>query len=121
MYNKTHIKNQEILEKLKNDGYCVSRIEKDKRLLYVAVEVDNRNIIIDYNTGFYEMGEIYGYTTENVNTVLYAYGFKQYRKEVIENYLLYVKPESDFWYIDKTTDKDALMHWLKENKLTIKT
>ena len=102
MYNKIYKKNQEILKKLKKDGYCVSAIEKDEKLLYVAVQVGDRTIIIDYDRSFYEMGEIYKVNTKEIYNsfypkdacaLSYAYGFKQYRKGIIEDYLSDVKPE----------------------------
>lgn len=136
MYNKIYKKNQEILEILKKDGYCVSAIEKDEKLLYVAVQVGDRTIIIDYDRSFYEMGEIYKVNTKEIYNsfypkdacaLSYAYGFKQYRKGIIEDYLSDVKPEDPSKYEieemmspDELGDKEALMRWLKENNLTIK-
>lgn len=125
MYSKIHVKNQDFLDKLLSDNYCVSRIEKDNELLYIVVEVNKRNIIIDYDAeiGFYEFGDIYKYVDKDAHTVLYAYGIRQYETGVIEKYLDAVPPdeeENDGWCISKITDKEALMSWVKENKFTIK-
>lgn len=126
MYNKIYKKNQEILEILKKDGYCVSAIEQNEKLLYVAVQVGDRTIIIDYDRGFYEMGEIYKVNTKeiynpffpkNACAIFYAYGFKQYRKGNIEDYLFDVPSEIS---PNELGDKETLMRWLKENNLTIK-
>lgn len=138
MYNKIYKKNQEILEILKKDGYCVSAIEQNEKLLYVAVQVGDRTIIIDYDIdigGFYQMGEIYKVNTKkiynpfspkNACALFYAYGFKQYRKGIIEDYLSDIKPEDPSEYekeemasMDELGDEEALKCWLKENNLTI--
>ncbi len=115
MYSKIHVKNQDFLDKLLSDNYCVSRIEKDNELLYIVVEVNKRNIIIDYDAeiGFYEFGDIYKYVDKDAHTVLYAYGIRQYETGVIEKYLDAVIDYDaeigfyEFGDIYKYVDKDA--------------
>lgn len=91
--NKKYLQLFRLLQK---DGYSVVFIKQSDKILYIAVDLFNRKVILHYDkfSNIFEIGQIcpkdnweYLIHHTNANCILaYSYLFKQYKKEHIEAY-----------------------------------
>ena len=140
MTKKEQNKCYTLAKKLKKDNYKISFIKNNDSLKYIAIEIEGRKILIDYNGmdgdyhGCYQIGQIfphnnYEYNEKGIHSrmeVGYSYLFRLYNKEIILNYCNSIDlSEDDLFFpglaggyiIDSSIYQQAFNCWMKSNNL----
>ena len=128
---------------LQKDGYSVAFIKQSDKILYLAVNLYNRQVILHYDkfSDIFEIGQIcpkdnweyLSHRSDAKSILAYSYLFKQYKKEHLEAYcdsaeLNLDNAEENFFFpglnsqgyvIDSSEYQKLFCKWIEANQFFI--